>query len=444
MAIIYTYPPVTNPDGTELVVVSDTKNQNATRLMSINQIAGLVPSGAGGTVTSVTLDFDPLTTGDTGLRLAGGITSQTITGVGTFDVGGKLFATHGGTGQDAYDQGDMLYYDATPATLEILTIASAPIGNGDVLTIAGGLPTWATPATGMSSWILTGDTGSETITDGETVDIEGGTDITTAAVVANKVTVTHDANARTETTVTPAQLAHGATFDAITSVTTTATGHLTADTLTTYQLPAGGGGGVVEAEGIFTPILVTQGLDGAGTLEDLDGSLPFFAYVQQWGRYYIINKQVYIDFYVSFELGNEPPLAQNTLGVSAYDVTGTTPATNVLGLQAIDALAADLNQTTTNNAGVDITETFAYGGDPDKTGWDHAPQGGKLNKFYGHGVTSNKSVAWFHWLQQPIVGGPITTNWNVTEGTWFNNDTTEGLLKVCVVAGSLNPITIAL
>ena len=35
MAIIYTYPPVTDPDGTELIVVSETKNKNSTRLISL-------------------------------------------------------------------------------------------------------------------------------------------------------------------------------------------------------------------------------------------------------------------------------------------------------------------------------------------------------------------------------------------------------------------------
>ena len=145
MAIIYTYPRLTDPDGTELVVVSETSNQNATRLIALSDIAALVPSTAGGTVTAVTLDFDPAT-GDTGLRLAGGVSTQTINTFGTFEVGGTLNADFGGTGQNTYTQGDMLYYDATPASLEKLTFASAPVGNGDVLTLAGGLPTWATPA----------------------------------------------------------------------------------------------------------------------------------------------------------------------------------------------------------------------------------------------------------------------------------------------------------
>ena len=38
MAIIYTYPRVINPDGTELIVVSETKNKNATRIMAVQDI----------------------------------------------------------------------------------------------------------------------------------------------------------------------------------------------------------------------------------------------------------------------------------------------------------------------------------------------------------------------------------------------------------------------
>lgn len=38
MAIIYTYPRLTNPDGTELIVVTETKNENATRLLTVADI----------------------------------------------------------------------------------------------------------------------------------------------------------------------------------------------------------------------------------------------------------------------------------------------------------------------------------------------------------------------------------------------------------------------
>ena len=45
MAIIYTYPNLQNPQGNELIVVSDVNNNNATRLMSVAAIAALVPGG---------------------------------------------------------------------------------------------------------------------------------------------------------------------------------------------------------------------------------------------------------------------------------------------------------------------------------------------------------------------------------------------------------------
>ena len=168
MAIIYTYPPVTNPDGTELVVVSDTKNQNATRLMSIGQIAALVPSGAGGTVTSVTLDFDPLTTGDTGLRLAGGITSQTIIGAGTFDVGGTLYSDawrYWSIGV-SYSQGDILllcsfstylrhYLDIIYRSV-LVTVLTVSVAN---------IPTWAVTPGGAAG----------TVTSVATTNTMGGT-----------------------------------------------------------------------------------------------------------------------------------------------------------------------------------------------------------------------------------------------------------------------------
>ena len=47
MAIIYTYPKLQDPQGNELIVVSDVNNKNATRLITIADIASLVPGGDG-------------------------------------------------------------------------------------------------------------------------------------------------------------------------------------------------------------------------------------------------------------------------------------------------------------------------------------------------------------------------------------------------------------
>ena len=51
MAIIYTYPRLLNPDGTELIVVSETKNQNATRLLTLGDICNFCEGGGGGGCT---------------------------------------------------------------------------------------------------------------------------------------------------------------------------------------------------------------------------------------------------------------------------------------------------------------------------------------------------------------------------------------------------------
>ena len=89
----------------------------------------------------------------------------------------------------------------------------------------------------MSTWILTGDSGTQTIDDGETVDIAGGTYITTAASATNTLTVTHDATSRSDTT-SSASPGYGGTVDVVDSVTTNATGHITAINVETVTFPS--------------------------------------------------------------------------------------------------------------------------------------------------------------------------------------------------------------
>jgi hypothetical protein len=149
MPIIYTYPSST-PVATDLLLFSDlsvTDPQNATRKCSFQEVVDLVGSlvPGGGTVTSLGL-----------LSALGGITISTtstnpILNSGTFTIGGILETVNGGTGLNAYTNGDIVYYDSGN-TFTRLTFASAPNGNGDVLTLAGGVPTWAaTQDTGIIS-----------------------------------------------------------------------------------------------------------------------------------------------------------------------------------------------------------------------------------------------------------------------------------------------------
>jgi hypothetical protein len=55
MAIIYTYPKLLNPQGNELIVVSDVNNRNSTRLITLASIAGLIPgtSGCSSAITGI-------------------------------------------------------------------------------------------------------------------------------------------------------------------------------------------------------------------------------------------------------------------------------------------------------------------------------------------------------------------------------------------------------
>lgn len=82
------------------------------------------------------------------------LTNKTISGASNTltvrldqsDVTGTLVATKGGTAQSTYATGDILYASASN-TLSKLTIGST----GTVLTVAGGVPSWAAASSGVSA-----------------------------------------------------------------------------------------------------------------------------------------------------------------------------------------------------------------------------------------------------------------------------------------------------
>lgn len=88
-----------------------------------------------------------------------------------------------------------------------------------------------------TSFTIAGDTGSEVIANNNTLTAAGGTYITTAVTATDTLTINHDNTSRTDTTTTSSP-AYGGTFDAVTSVTTNATGHVTAINVDTVTLPA--------------------------------------------------------------------------------------------------------------------------------------------------------------------------------------------------------------
>ena len=103
------------------------------------------------TVASNTVDISNAYTGQTSLTTLGTI------GTGTWNAT-AIGATYGGTGQTAVVRGDLLFGSAAN------TWSRLPVGtNGHILTLAGGVPTWAAaPVAAGSGW----NTNGNTVTDG--------------------------------------------------------------------------------------------------------------------------------------------------------------------------------------------------------------------------------------------------------------------------------------
>lgn len=219
MAIIYSYPNLTNLEGSDLLLVSDMSSPNKdTKNITVSQIVDLIPSivPGGGTVTSV-----GFSTGTTGLT----VTSDTlnpITTTGTFTLAGTLAQAHGGTGLTTYAPGDMLFADDTG---NLARLAKAGVA-GKVLTSDGVTP--------LPSWQ---DAASGTVTSVE-LSIASGMGLTwTATSGANPITTSGD-------------LELGGTL----AVANGGTGATTANGALTNLLPSQGGnnGKVLTTDGAVT------------------------------------------------------------------------------------------------------------------------------------------------------------------------------------------------
>lgn len=161
-------------------------------------VSGGIPSWqtpTTGTVTSVsgTLNRITSTGGNTPvIDISAAYVGQTsITTLGTVTTGTwnaiAIGATFGGTGQTTYVTGDTLYASAAN-TLSKLSVGS----NGQVLTLAAGIPSWATPTTGTVTSV-SGTLNRITSTGGSTpvIDIDaayvGQTSITTLGTITTGV-----------------------------------------------------------------------------------------------------------------------------------------------------------------------------------------------------------------------------------------------------------------
>lgn len=195
-------------NGTATLGVTSFTNANGTFVS-----AGTANSSATGAVTMGTIDLSASgsPSSSTFLRgdnvwaaVPGGYTAWTLQG----DSGSNLSVTNGVTVDLAGGTGISTATTATGMTLTNTGVTSAVAGSNISVSSATGAVTIAyTGGTGtMSSWNLVGDSGSQSITNGNNATFIGGTGITTAASATDDLTITLDDTAVTAGSYTSADI----------------------------------------------------------------------------------------------------------------------------------------------------------------------------------------------------------------------------------------------
>ena len=123
MAIIYTYPELTTLQGSDLLLISDTSASNATKSVTLTNIAAFLAAGGTGTTDTLTMWVDGPAglIGDSLIAQDAGATTVTITGA-TVSTGQVTIPLTPVAATDAASKG---YVDAEVATFIFTQAVSA-------------------------------------------------------------------------------------------------------------------------------------------------------------------------------------------------------------------------------------------------------------------------------------------------------------------------------
>jgi len=491
MPIIYTYPKLDDPQGNELIVITDVNDKKFTKQITAQAIADLFDCDTctqycTSSISSIATPFGSAVASDScngtiNFTSTGG--TMTITGNGGNIINFESLGEGGGMSNwilsDGTNQVNVSNADEVTLGLENngliqnsnLPVQPSIINYGVNYTEDDGVTSNVITTAAVGASLVSDDeilyadsttnqevkraklselpfctksinTINVTVGQSSTVLESDECDGTITLIQGSNVTLTADENTKTVTIASQA----GGCPDTISEVAADDSTSSFSGCGNTLSIQGGTGievltnatsNGVVinstsasgAVSGTFTPILVTKG--PAGT-DPLTPHPAILAYTLQEASYNVDNYgQVYIDFAFQFTKNAAIDL-DGTLGVAVND-NGS-----VEGLNSLAGLA-DLKTNINSNAGCDISEVVSINDGGQKAiGWNHAAQGGKLNRYYD-GV-EDKSTMWFHWLNQSVAGGPLFTDFTVIGGNWTS---TNPDAIAHYLSGSFNPILVA-